>query len=92
MREIQIACKNDVGLHARPAALFVKSAARFKSKIKVRNFTTGGDWVDAKSILRVLSIGVEQSHVIEIQADGEDEQAALQTLEALIQSDFVVAA
>ncbi len=80
--------QNEVGLHARPAALFVRTAAKFKAKIMVKNNTRGTPFVDAKSILSVLGIGVSQDHEIEISAEGIDEQAALETIAELIDNDF----
>jgi phosphocarrier protein FPr len=88
MKNLQATVANQVGLHARPAAEFVKTAAKHKSKIMVRNVTQPSDWVNAKSILKVLSIGVSENHQIEIEADGEDEEAAIAALEALIRSNF----
>lgn len=84
--------QNEVGLHARPAALFVQTSAKFKAKIKVRNATRGTPFVDAKSILSVMALGVAKSHEIEITADGEDEQVALETIAQLIESDFIESA
>lgn len=80
--------QNEVGLHARPAALFVQTAAKFKAKIKVRNSTRISAIVDAKSIISVLGLGVAKGHEIEVTAEGEDEQAALETLARLIESGF----
>ena len=80
--------KNQVGLHARPASLFVKTAAGFHAAIQVRNATRATDWVNAKSILRILSLGVEQNHEIEISAEGNDAQAALAALTSLVHSNF----
>ena len=79
---------NEVGLHARPAALFVQTAAKFKAKIKVRNATRGTPFMDAKSILSAMGLGIAKEHEIEITAEGEDEQAALETIARLIESDF----
>jgi len=79
---------NQVGLHARPASLFVKTAAGFHAVIQVRNVSRATGWVNAKSILRVLGLGVEQSHEIEISAEGEDAQEALSALAALVHSNF----
>ena len=62
MAEATIQVKNKVGLHARPAALFVQTAAKFSSKIKVKNMTTNGNFVDAKSIIMVLTLGVMKDH------------------------------
>jgi phosphotransferase system HPr (HPr) family protein len=80
--------QNEVGLHARPAALFVQTAAKFKAKIKVKNTTRGTPFMDAKSILSVLGLAVSKGHEIEITAEGDDEQAALETMARLIESDF----
>ena len=88
MHRQSILVTNKVGLHARPASEFVKEASRFTSQIQIRNLTTGSDWINAKSIISLLSLGVERGHKIEICAQGNDEQAALQALIHLIQSDF----
>ena len=89
MESNQFIIENEVGLHARPAALFVQTAAKFKSKIKVRNTTRGTPFMDAKSILSVMGLGVSKGHEIEVTAEGEDEQTALETIARLIESDFV---
>ncbi len=88
MKQLRLDVTNAVGLHARPAALFVAEASRFTSKIRVRNATGNSGWVDAKSILSVLTLGVEQHHEIEITAEGPDEEQAAAALERLIASDF----
>ena len=76
------------GLHARPAAIFVKEASGHTSKVMLRNLTQGTAWVDAKSILGVLTLGVDQGHEIEMQVEGPDEEQALAALEALIRANF----
>lgn len=78
---------NASGLHARPASDFVKLAKSFSSKITVRN-TAGGTAVNAKSIVMVLSQGLCKDAVVEIAADGEDEEAAIAALAELIRSGF----
>lgn len=70
-----VQCK--LGLHARPASLFSKSAAQFKSKIQV---IKNGKSCDAKSILGVLSLCIRCGDEITIKCDGEDEQLALHNL------------
>ncbi len=78
---------NKVGLHARPASLFVQTARRFKAAIKVRK--VGVDRiVDAKSILGVLSLGAEMDDVITIMAEGEDAELAVKTLVDLVNNRF----
>ena len=88
MAEATIQVKNKVGLHARPAALFVQTANKFQSKVKVKNLTTKGDFVDAKSIIMVLTLGVMKDHEVLIQTDGPDSDAALDALKVLIENNF----
>lgn len=88
MIETTIIINHSVGLHARPAALFVQTAKKFSSTIKVRNLTMNGNFVDAKSIIMVLTLGVLKDHEIMIQADGPDEANASAALTALIESNF----
>jgi phosphotransferase system HPr (HPr) family protein len=77
-----------VGLHARPASMFVELAGRFSSEIRLRNMSEPETWVNAKSILSVLSCAVQQGDQIEVQAEGEDEEQAVQDLQSLIDEGF----
>ena len=88
MVEANIVVNHEVGLHARPAAQFVKTAQGFDAAITVTNVTKDSDAVDAKSILRVLTLAVLQGNEIKITAEGEDEEIALSTLLELIESNF----
>ena len=88
MAEARIPVKHKVGLHARPASLFVQTAAKFSSRILVRNLTTNGDFVDAKCIIMVLTLGVMKDHEIVLQAEGADADAALEALRLLIEGNF----
>ena len=88
MQSLEIAITHPVGLHARPAAEFVKLAAKYPCDIKVCNMTAAGKTVNAKSILSVLTLGVQQGHVVQIETNGEREDEALQALRDLIQSNF----
>lgn len=74
-KNVIIQCK--LGLHARPATLFSKSALQFKSKIQIFKDEKS---CDAKSILGVLSMCIKCGDEITIQCEGEDEQQALNTL------------
>jgi len=85
MQRKEFFIQNKVGLHARPAAIFVQTATKFKSNITVEK---DGKIVNAKSILGVLSLGAEQGAVITITAEGEDEQEVLKTFEELIENKF----
>jgi phosphocarrier protein HPr len=82
-RDIEI--KNKLGLHARAAAKFVHTAARFKSDIKIRK---GDEEVDGKSILGILLLAAGRGSVIRVRADGEDERDALDAIEKLIEAKF----
>ena len=86
MQSVQIVVRNKSGLHARPAALFVQTAARFASRVTLENLYRNGHPVDAKSILMVLTTGVAQGHRIRIAADGPDEEAAIVELESAVSS------
>jgi phosphotransferase system HPr (HPr) family protein len=84
MRSTELTVQNRVGLHARPAAVFVKTACRFKCAVSVQNRTAGSPAVNAKSILSVLTLGVEKGHSILVTADGPDEVEALAALQAAL--------
>jgi phosphotransferase system HPr (HPr) family protein len=88
MQKLELVVPNEVGLHARPAAVFVQTANKYVSSIKVRNLTNGRDFVDGKSILGLLLLGVGKNHTIEIDIEGSDEVQAAQTLKEMIESDF----
>ncbi|HKM40100.1 MAG TPA: HPr family phosphocarrier protein [bacterium] len=78
MKEIELILTNKLGLHARPAALFVQTAARFKSRITI---SVDGKTADAKSILGVLGLGARSGATITIGIEGEDEQKAAEALQ-----------
>ena len=75
---------NPSGLHARPAAAFVRAASAFRADVRVANLTTGSAEVSAKSILGVLGLGVSPGHRIRVRAEGEDEADATQALADLV--------
>ncbi len=83
-----VVVRSKVGLHARPAALFIKTAGGFSSRISVENLTRDTKPVNAKSILSVLSAGVRMGDQIRITADGADEEAAIAALSDLVNSNF----
>ena len=76
---------NSMGLHARPATFFVQNAHKYKSTIWVES---GDRKVNAKSLLGVLSLGIAKGMTVSLIADGQDEDAALDGLIALINSGF----
>jgi phosphotransferase system HPr (HPr) family protein len=88
MKRVTLQVRTEVGLHARPAALLVQQAGRFHSQIALRNLTAQSAWVNAKSILSVLTLGVEKDQEIELEANGPDEGEAVAALSALVRYDF----
>lgn len=89
MIEARVAIRHEVGLHARPAALFVQTAQRFASSISIRNLTRpDAPPVDAKSILGILTLGVARGHEVLMTADGADEAQAIDNLVALVDGNF----
>jgi phosphotransferase system HPr (HPr) family protein len=84
--ERQLTIMNKVGLHARPAALFVQTAARFKdTRVEV---IKNSEARDAKSILSVLTLGVSQGMTITVRAEGPQAEAAIAALTELVDRDF----
>jgi len=73
----QVVINNKSGLHARPAAVFVQNANKFKSAITIK---CQGKSINGKSILSVLAGGLSCGNAIELLVDGEDEQAAAEAL------------
>lgn len=75
------------GLHARPAVKFTKLAKTFaNADIKVRG--EGLSWIDAKSIVKVMALKLRTGTLVQLEAEGEDADAAITALRALIERDF----
>ena len=85
MQEVTLTIRNKAGLHARPAALFVQTANRFKSKVVAAR---EGREVNAKSILSVLSLGADQGAVVMVSTEGEDETQAIEAICLLVENNF----
>ncbi|MCK4892823.1 MAG: HPr family phosphocarrier protein [Calditrichia bacterium] len=81
----ELTIKNKTGLHARPAALLVKTTGKFKSEIFI---SKDGYKVNGKSIMGVMTLAAESGSVIEISVDGPDEEEAMLALEDLINNKF----
>ena len=75
--ESTVALPSGVALHARPAATFVKTALKFRSRVTVGS---DGKVADAKSILAVLALGARGGTVLRLFAEGDDAPAALEAL------------
>jgi phosphocarrier protein HPr len=80
--EVAVALPTAVALHARPAATFVKTAMRFRSRVTIG---VNGKTADAKSILAVLALGATGGTTLRLNAEGEDAPAALDALAACVE-------
>ncbi len=85
MPERRVVVGSKVGLHARPAALFVQAAAR--QPVKVTIAKGGKPPVDAKSILAVLGLDVRGGEEVVLAAEGDDAEAALDELAKVVATD-----
>lgn len=83
MYKEEIKLENKTGLHARPASIFVKEAGKFKSEITL---IKEEQRYNAKSIMGILSMGASKGDVLIIEAEGEDEKEAVDSLVGLIKS------
>lgn len=83
IRDLKI--QNQYGIHARPAALFVKTASRFDCEITVEK---DGNQVSGKSIMGLMTLEASMGTVLKVSADGPDAEEALDELQALVDSKF----
>lgn len=88
VRSIDLKVTNRLGLHARPAAQFVQTAARFKSEVLLARASDETHRLNAKSINAVASLGVRQNETIRIFAAGPDADEALHALQTLVDARF----
>jgi phosphocarrier protein len=83
VQQATLLIQNQVGLHARPAAQFVKLAKQFKSSITV---TSKGKTVNAKSLVLLLTLSIPKDTEFELSAEGEDEHEAIEALSELVKN------
>jgi len=81
----EIVVQNQVGLHARPATFFIQKANEFSASIWISKDERK---VNAKSLLGVLSLGITRGTAVTLTADGADEEAAIEGLANLVESNF----
>ena len=70
MEAFRYVIKDELGIHARPAALLVKEAEKWKSRVTLDN---GGKKADAKKLLAIMSVGVKHGQEVTVTVEGEDE-------------------
>ncbi|MCB1202139.1 MAG: HPr family phosphocarrier protein [Leptospiraceae bacterium] len=81
----EVIIQNASGVHARPAATFVKLANRFKAEIFVEK---AGHRINGKSIMGLMMLALTQGAKIQVIADGEDEDTAVEKLTTLVENGF----
>jgi multiphosphoryl transfer protein len=86
--QVNLVINTQVGLHARPGAMFVMAANKFESNILVSNVTIGSPLKNAKSVISILSLRIKQGCEIHIEADGPDAEGAVKALKQLVDSNF----
>jgi PTS hybrid protein len=87
MAEREVDVRNPSGLHARPAATFVRAAGAFPADVRVTNLSRDPEKsASAKSVLGVMGLGVARGHRIRIVATGDDADAAVSSLADLVAS------
>lgn len=79
---------NPSGLHARPAATFVKAASRFGAEVRIADLDTGSAEVSGHSLLALMALGVRQGSRVRVSASGPQARQALDELRALIDDGF----
>lgn len=85
MKELKVILRNEEGLHARPAAMFVRAANQFASDITI---VSDGDEVNGKSIIGIMSLGLYSGQEITLQAEGADEDEAVKYLVNFIENEL----
>jgi len=86
-RRVQSTITHPTGLHARPAVKFTKLAKLYDADVRLRGLPDG-DWVDAKSIVKVLALKLKTGTVVEIEAVGAGAEAAIADLAGLVERNF----
>jgi len=81
-----ITVKNSQGLHARPAALFVQIVSRYNSSVTVER---DGEKVNGKSIMGILTLGVQPGATITLEVEGDDASEVFGELRALLEKDVI---
>ncbi len=82
----EITVRNAQGLHARPAALFVQIASRYNSEVTIQK---DGERINGKSIMGILTLGVQPGVTVILEIDGEDAEKVIVELEELLTKDVI---
>ena len=86
MKKFDFKFENDFGLHARPAGVLVKKAGEFESNITV--VKGDGNRASAKGLFALLGLKIEVGDTVSVEIEGPDEEAAMDSVKSLFESDF----
>lgn len=78
---VEVVIKNPQGLHARPAAMFVQIASKYNANVALQK---GEERVNGKSIMGILTLGIEQNSQVVLEADGDDADEVVAELTQLL--------
>jgi phosphocarrier protein len=84
--EKEITIKNAQGLHARPAALFVQIISKYQSEVNVKK---DGETVSGRSIMGLLTLGIQKNTRIIIEAEGDDAEQVINEIVELLNQDEI---
>lgn len=85
LKERKVKVTNKLGLHARPAAMLVKTAGKYKSEVTIAKDDME---VNAKSIMGVMMLAAEKGSTLTIRAEGDDEAEVVDALVRLVEGKF----
>ncbi|UQZ86164.1 Phosphocarrier protein HPr [Paenibacillus konkukensis] len=81
-----VTIQNEQGFHVRPAQLFAETAGQFNAEVRLK--TGDGGSADCKSMLELMTLGIEKGTVVTIEASGEGEREVVEALAQLVESKF----
>lgn len=85
MKSFEYVIKDEIGIHARPAGLLVKEAKNYSSKITIE---MNGKVAEATKLMAIMSLGVKRGNTVEVKADGDDEDAALEGMKTFFEQNL----
>ena len=86
MKEFQFVIRDELGIHARPAGLLAKLAKEYKDTIVT--ITKAGNTVKASQLMKLMGLGVKHGDEVTVTAEGPDEEAAIEKLNAFFQENL----
>lgn len=85
MKSFNYTVKDELGIHARPAGMLVKEVKNFESKVTLEK---DGRVIDASRLMAVMSMGIKKDQTVTVTVEGDDEDAAYDTLKAFFEANL----